>query len=284
MRPLPDEPGEADDLAGPDVERDVLERRRPREPAHGEHDRCVARRRRLRREDEVDRAPEHRGDERVRRLRRAAGVVWTCRPSLSTVTVSASASTSSRSARRRRSSRRRRAGRAMISSRRSASSRESDAVGSSITISRASRTSARRISTFCCSATRSVADRACRVDARSRSRSASSRKRSRCCERSTTPTAPSSTPRNTLSSDRQRRHQRQLLVNRARSPCGDRVARRAVADRLARRRRSRRCPACTTPAMILPSVDLPAPFSPTSAWISPAAIATLTSASARAPP
>jgi hypothetical protein len=40
----------------------------------------------------------------------------------------------------------------------------------------------------------------------------------------------------------------------------------------------------TAPAMILPSVDLPAPFSPTSAWISPAATSTLTPCSATAAP
>jgi hypothetical protein len=34
----------------------------------------------------------------------------------------------------------------------------------------------------------------------------------------------------------------------------------------------------------LPSVDLPAPFSPTRAWISPGSIVTLTSSSARAAP
>ena len=40
----------------------------------------------------------------------------------------------------------------------------------------------------------------------------------------------------------------------------------------------------TTPAMILISVDLPAPFSPRIAWMRPASIASSASWSARTPP
>src|SRR5581483_8239396 len=58
-----DEPGEADDLARAEVERDVLERRRPRESPHGEHDARLGRRRLALGEDELERAAEHRGDE-----------------------------------------------------------------------------------------------------------------------------------------------------------------------------------------------------------------------------
>ena len=39
-----------------------------------------------------------------------------------------------------------------------------------------------------------------------------------------------------------------------------------------------------TPARILPSVDFPAPFSPTSAWIDPLATVRLISSRARTPP
>src|SRR6516225_5157135 len=39
-----------------------------------------------------------------------------------------------------------------------------------------------------------------------------------------------------------------------------------------------------TPARILPSVDFPAPFSPTSAWIDPFAMVRLISSRARTPP
>ncbi len=41
---------------------------------------------------------------------------------------------------------------------------------------------------------------------------------------------------------------------------------------------------CTTPAMILISVLLPAPFSPSTAWIDPARVARSTPSSARTPP
>ena len=40
----------------------------------------------------------------------------------------------------------------------------------------------------------------------------------------------------------------------------------------------------TTPAMILISVDLPAPFSPSTAWMRPASITSSASCSARTPP
>ena len=41
---------------------------------------------------------------------------------------------------------------------------------------------------------------------------------------------------------------------------------------------------CTTPAIILISVDLPAPFSPSTAWMRPGAQAKLACSSARTPP
>ena len=57
------------------------------------------------------------------------------------------------------------------------------------------------------------------------------------------------------------------------------------AGRLGRQARSRRysCPAACAPARIWISVDLPAPFAPSSAMISPGAIDRLTSSSARTP-
>ena len=81
---------------------------------------------------------------------------------------------------------------------------------------------------------------------------------------------------------RHRRGEGELLVNE-RDAVPDRVAGRPEAHRLAVDQDLPRSSG-PAPATILPSVDLPAPFSPTRAWISPAAIARLTSSSARAPP
>ena len=68
--------------------------------------------------------------------------------------------------------------------------------------------------------------------------------------------------------DGQRRHQAGLLVDH-RDAALQRLRRRCRARPSRRRSRSRRRSAATTPAIILVSVDLPAPFSPSSACTSP---------------
>jgi hypothetical protein len=63
-----DQPGEAEDLAGPELERHVADRPSGGEPPHRQHDRRVGGRRRLLGEGEVERAPEHGRDEPFRCL------------------------------------------------------------------------------------------------------------------------------------------------------------------------------------------------------------------------
>ncbi len=105
----------------------------------------------------------------------------------------------------------------MISSRRSDSSRVSDAVGSSITISRASRASARRISTFCWSAMRSVCD----APAGAKAEADPLVELARSVQRAAPvdePTAPSSTPEEHVLEHGQRGHERELLVRSVAMP------------------------------------------------------------------
>ncbi len=64
------------------------------------------------------------------------------------------------------------------------------------------------------------------------------------------------------------RHDGQLLGDEH-DAVGDSLARRVEAHRLAVQRAAARHRAVMTPATIFPSVDLPAPFSPTRAWIGP---------------
>ena len=82
--------------------------------------------------------------------------------------------------------------------------------------------------------------------------------------------------------DRHVRGEGELLVDRDDAELLRVVrARRARPSR--RRRRSCRCPAAAAPDRIFSSVDLPAPFSPSSAWISPGATSKSTSSSASTP-
>ena len=90
-------------------------------------------------------------------------------------------------------------------------------------------------------------------------------------------------PRKTFSATLRSRHDAEFLVHHA-DAGGERVARRAEADRPAVERASARRTRACTPAMIFISVHLPAPFSPTSPWISPARSAKSTSRSAVTPP
>ena len=137
-----------------------VERRRTRRARARKHDRRVARR--------AASASERRGPSSgrasrstsCRRVSSRAGAVFDVPAVLEHCDVSQSASTSSRHVRDVDDSHAVVAQLARDLSSRSASTRVSAAVGSSITISRASRTSARRISTFCWSATRSVSTRA----------------------------------------------------------------------------------------------------------------------------
>ena len=80
---------------------------------------------------------------------------------------------------------------------------------------------------------------------------------------------PRSRPRNTLSATIELGNERELLVDDADAAPADGQR---IAGRRAARRRARRRPASarTAPPRILMRVDLPAPFSPTSACISPA--------------
>ncbi len=165
--------------------------------------------------------------------------------------------------------------------RRAVSVAERLADGSSRTIRSASRASARRISTCCCCAS----DRCPTIVSARRSKPASSIRRSnrsRSDPRSMKPARRGSTPRNTF----------WATVSRGTSATS--WATSAIPRTSASRGepnvtvvpRSIRSPwSCgKTPAMILPSVDLPAPFSPTNAWTVPARTATETSSRARVAP
>jgi hypothetical protein len=63
-----DQTGQAEDLAGADVQRDVLDRRRTREPVYGEHDGSVLRDDGLLGKDQLHRPPEHGRHEALRAL------------------------------------------------------------------------------------------------------------------------------------------------------------------------------------------------------------------------
>ena len=156
----------------------------------------------------------------------------------------------------------------------------SAADGSSMTISWASRESARRISTFCCSAVPSWP-----AVRRRRARSRRSRRAGRTrlsVSFRITPALRGSTPRKTFS---------------ATLSCGTTEGSWAIAATLCssasrgertkpghRRASSCRRRGLSAPAMIFPRVDLPAPFSPTSAWTEPRATETETRSSAWTPP
>ena len=145
----------------------------------------------------------------------------------------------------------------------------SEAVGSSMIRIRASAPSARAISTSCCSG----------IDSRRTSASGSIAAPIRSSSRRArvAPLAPADPPpgarrlqaeRDVLG-DRQVGEERRLLVDR-----GD--PERSARDRVDRGRRRRPWTSIVpssgrwAPVMTLISVDLPAPFSPTSAWTSPA--------------
>ena len=155
------------------------------------------------------------------------------------------------------------------------------AVGSSKTIRSASRARARRISTCCCwaSGSRPTIDPALM----SKPASATSRsKRSRRVPRSMKPARLGSAPRKTFSAA-------VSLGTRATSWATSAMpwvrASRGERNETVCPRRTRSPWSCgKTPAMILPSVDLPAPFSPTNAWTVPARTATETSSRARVAP
>jgi len=82
--------------------------------------------------------------------------------------------------------------------------------------------------------------------------------------------------------DRESGHQRQLLED-AHNASRVGGGRRGEAD-IASGKAHAAASGCTTPAMILISVDLPAPFSPSTAWISRAPQAKSTPSRARTPP
>ena len=163
--------------------------------------------------------------------------------------------------------------------------RSSAAVGSSITISCASRESARRISTFCCSARAQPSGRHRRPAGRSRPSAASARVARVAARRR----------RMNAAADAARRRGRRSRATVscgttngscaiAATPCssasrGERNATALAVERASgrRRRQWRRRRSC-------PSVDLPAPFSPTSACTEPPSTASVTPASAWTPP
>ena len=93
VRPGADEPGEGDDLAAADVERDVGEDALARQPVDLQDD--VARLGRDLREQRVHVAADHRPDHRLRSSAPRSGLVSTCRPSRMTVTRWQIAKTSS---------------------------------------------------------------------------------------------------------------------------------------------------------------------------------------------
>ena len=170
------------------------------------------------------------------------------------------------------------------SNRRSTSGGDSAEVGSSRMMMRAPENSTRASSISCCRPIGSEPMRALRIDVDAEARRAARARRA-------TMRAPvdDAEPRRRLLAEKdvlgdgEVGHDAQLLMHHA-DAGGQRIARRAEVHLAARRsscgRRYSRC----TPAMIFISVDLPAPFSPTRPWISPARSAKSTSRSAATPP
>ncbi len=169
----------------------------------------------------------------------------------------------------------------MIWCSRSTSTVDRLADGSSRTISSASRASARRISTCCWAAM----GRCPTTDPASRSKPASATSRSnrsRSDRRSMKPARFGSAPRNTFSAT-------VSLGTRATSCATSAIPRTSAArgepNATGVPCRTRSPWSCgNTPAMILPRVDLPAPFSPTKAWTVPCRMAIETSSRARVAP
>ena len=149
--PGADEPGEGHDLAGVDGEAHALHARSV-QVAHGEDRRRVVGRGALGREGGRQRAAEHRVDERVLGLlgggRRAHDAPVAQHGDL--VGEREHLAQEVRDEQHRAARRRRASGRSRAAGR--SPRRPATAVGSSMTMSSASRASARRISTFCCSA------------------------------------------------------------------------------------------------------------------------------------
>ncbi len=164
---------------------------------------------------------------------------------------------------------------------RSVSAAERLAVGSSRTMRSASRASARRISTCCCWAMDSRPTTA--SARRSKPESAVNRSnRSLSERRSMNPARRGSAPRKTFWATVSRGTRATSCATRA-IPLMR--ARRGEPNETVVPRRTRSPWSCgKTPAMILPRVDLPAPFSPTNAWTDPARTVMETSSRARVAP
>ena len=279
--PGADEPGEGHDLAGADGEAHALHARSV-QVAHGEDRRRVRGRGALGREGGRQRAAEHRVDERVLGLlgggRRAHDAPVAQDRDL--VGEREHLAQEVRDEQHGAARARRASGRSRAAGR--SPRRRATAVGSSMTMSSASRASARRISTFCCS-------------------------------------AGAQAPGGRRGGEVEAGRLGQLLVAAAQGAAGDEAGRRAARRRGRRSPRrvswgttltscamaatprssasrgersatsspsssSRPSSGASTPATIRPSVDLPAPFSPTSAWIDPRAMLSDTPSSARTAP
>ncbi len=150
----------------------------------------------------------------------------------------------------------------------STSAEESAEVGSSMTISRDCIDSARAISTICCSATRKIAHERVRLEAEPEPVGDGQRVGRHLApvhERARAGLAADED----VFGDRHIRRERELLVDRDN----------AEPLRVVRRGEHRRplsseiepASGCWAPDRIFSSVDLPAPFSPSSAWTSPGA-------------
>ena len=149
-----DESGEADDLAGADREVDARDAGRP-QPRDRQDDRRVGAAAGAWAETTLRAVGPSIASTRDASVSAAVGAVRITRPSRRTVTVSASSSTSRRKWEMRRIVLPWAASDFTISWRRAVSAPLSAAVGSSMMTTSAARESARRISTSCCSATRS---------------------------------------------------------------------------------------------------------------------------------
>ena len=246
-------------------------------------DRRVGRRRLLRRERRGERAAEHRLDQRCLRLRRGGRGADEPAVAQHGDRVRELEHLARGSARSRTIVVPPRDERAddlvqLLASRRALSA----AVGSSMTISCASRESARRISTFCCSAVRSRPAGASpgQVEARRtrrarRTRASSWRPRSDAGARG-------STPRKTFCAT--------VSCGTTDGSCAIAATLCSSASRGERKetsapsRRIRPAVGASAPETIRPSVDLPAPFSPTSACTEPAGESSETPSSAWTPP
>ena len=213
------------------------------------------------------------------RVSPAAAPVRTTAPSRRMVTSSATDSTSSRKCDTYTTVTPRSASVRTVRRNARASSEVRRAVGSSMTMSSALRAKDRRISTFCWSATvrrptvssgpMAMPDSARRWAKRS---DAPSTNGPRC----------DSMPRNTFSTtDRDGTRDSSWATIVMPQP---RAARGDLKETSIPRTASRPASGVRTPAMIFPTVDLPAPFSPTMAWTAPARIAMSTPASATVPP